>query len=216
MLNAAIRDIPVPKRLARRPLTDKGFPVPWFASFIDGAWNLVAVDPRKIPYAIRKRICWICGEPLGQYLCFVIGPMCSINRISSEPPSHRDCAEYAVRACPFLSRPRMRRNDAAREAVGSGAHTVPGIMVEHNPGANLIWVTKSFRIVPDHKDGWLIEVGPPVETLWFAEGRKATRAEILAAFEKGLALQRPLAESEPGGIEALEADLAEAMKLIPA
>jgi hypothetical protein len=214
MLNAAIRDIPVPKRLMRRPLTDNGFPVPWFASFIDGAWNLVAVDPRKIQYAIRKRLCWICGEPLGQYLCFVIGPMCSINRVSAEPPQHRECAEYAVRACPFLSRPRMRRNEVEREAVGS----VPtsGIMIEHNPGAALIWVTKSFRVIPDQNGQALIEIGPPVETLWFAEGRKATRAEILAAFDKGLAKLRPIAEAEPGGAEELEKHLAEAMKLVPA
>jgi hypothetical protein len=216
MLNAAIRDIPVPKRLMHRPLTDKGFPVPWFASFIDGAWNLVAVDPRKIPYAIRKKICWVCGEPLGKYLCFVIGPMCSINRISAEPPSHRECAEYAVRACPFLSRPRMRRNEAESEAIGGTSETVPGIMIEHNPGANLIWITKSYRLVPDGNGRALIEIGPPVETLWYAEGRIATRAEILAAFDKGLSLLRPMAAAEEGGTKELEQHLAEAMKLVPA
>jgi hypothetical protein len=215
MLNAAIRDIPLPKRLERRPLTDKGFPVPWFASFIDGAWNLVAVDPRKVAEAYNRRVCWICGEPLGQYLCFVIGPMCSVNRISSEPPQHRECAEYAVRACPFLSRPRMRRNEAEAKAVGSSADTVSGIMIEHNPGAVLLWITKSFRPVSDGKGGALFAIGPPIETLWFAEGRTATRAEILAAFDKGLSLLRPLAAFEDG-TELLERQISEAMKLVPA
>jgi hypothetical protein len=212
MLNAAIRDIPLPKRLAHRPLTDKGFPVPWFASFIDGAWNLVAVDPRKIGQAIRNDWCWICGEPLGRFKCFVIGPMCSINRISSEPPQHRECAEYAVKACPFLSRPRMRRNEAVAAEVGSGKENLPGMMIEHNPGAALIWVTRTFHVGRDR----LINLGPPVETLWFCEGRIATRAEIMAAIDKGLTLLRPVAASEPGGTEELERLLAEAMKLVPA
>jgi hypothetical protein len=212
MLNAAIRDIPVPKRLVGRPLTDKGFPVPWFASFIDGSWNLVAVDPAKIHEALRKEKCWICGDTLGRYKSFIIGPMCSINRISSEPPQHRECAEYAVKACPFLSKPRMRRNEAAAAEAGSGKEKVPGIMIEHNPGAALIWVTRTFHV---SRDG-LIELGPPVETLWFCEGRKATRAEILASIDKGLSLLRPMAAAEEGGTELLEQQLAEAMKLVPA
>jgi hypothetical protein len=62
----------------------------------------------------------------------------------------------------------------------------------------------------------LIEIGPPVETLWYAEGRTATRAEILAAFDKGLSLLRPMAAAEEGGTKQLEKDLAEAMKLVPA
>jgi hypothetical protein len=34
---------------------------------------------------------------------FVVGPMCGINRNSAEPPSHKECAQWSARNCPFLS-----------------------------------------------------------------------------------------------------------------
>src|SRR5437879_3421217 len=111
-LNASIRDIPIPPRMARRPISAKGFPVPYFVTHKDeaGEWDFRQISGQTILACFQRRLCWLCGEPLGQYLAFTIGPMCSINRVSSEPPAHRECAEYGVRACPFLSKPRMRRN----------------------------------------------------------------------------------------------------------
>lgn len=209
MLNASIRDIPLPARLARRPVSEKGFPVPWFVSFIKGQWDFVNLDPRKMVEAHQRKICWLCGEPLGQYKVFVIGPMCSVNRVSAEPPGHLECAEYAVRACPFLARPNMRRNEKASANHGE---TVPGIMIQHNPGAMLIWITKSYRVA----DG-LFHIGPPHALSWYAEGRKATRAEILAAIDKGLPYLRKVAVEQdgPDGVADLESRVANAMKLVP-
>jgi hypothetical protein len=209
MLNAAIRDIPLPERLKGRPVSERGFPVPWFVSFINGKWDFVNVDPRKIVEAYKRELCFLCGYKLGQYKAFVIGPMCSINRVSSEPPAHRECAEYAVRTCPFLARPNMRRNEKA--ALGK-LEDVPGIGIEHNPGATLIWITKSFR----PKDG-LFHLGEPVEVQWFAEGRKATRAEIDAAIAKGLPFLRRAAESGgPEDVKELDRYIKRAEKLLPA
>jgi hypothetical protein len=34
-LNPSIRDIPIPPRMAKRPISDRGFPVPWFARLAD-------------------------------------------------------------------------------------------------------------------------------------------------------------------------------------
>ena len=213
MLNAAIRDIPLPARLAARPVSERGFPVPYFVSFIDGKWDFVNLDPNKIIIAYRRKICFLCGEPLGRFAAFVIGPMGSINRVSAEPPAHRDCAEYAVRACPFLARPNAKRNDKAH--IGTAENT-PGIVIEHNPGASLIWITKTFH--PFKVDnGILFQIGEPVETLWFAEGRKATRAEIDAAMDKGLPLLRKVAEKEGGdAVEMLDQYIKRAQKLLPA
>jgi hypothetical protein len=209
MLNAAIRDIPLPERLKGRPVSERGFPVPWFVSFINGQWDFVNLDPRKIVEAYKRELCFLCGSKLGQYKAFVIGPMCSINRVSAEPPAHRECAEYAVRACPFLARPNMRRNEKA--ALGK-PEAVPGIMIEHNPGATLIWITKTFR--PEHG---LFHLGEPLEVAWYAEGRKATRAEIDAAIAKGLPLLRKQAAGDgPDAIKELDQYIKRAEKLLPA
>jgi hypothetical protein len=212
MLNASIRNIPLPPRLARRPVNSKGFPVPWFATELPGPdWDFVRVDPRKMVQAHNRKTCWLCGEPLGRFVCFVIGPMCSINRISAEPPSHRECAQYAVRACPFLARPNMRRNP-------EGEHAAPsGIALLHNPGATLMWLTKSYKVVSDNHGGFLFEIGEPTETLWFAEGRTATRAEIDASFAKGLPHLVGLARQEgPEALAEVERQLIVALKLLPA
>jgi hypothetical protein len=212
-LNASIRDIPLPARLKGRPISERGFPVPWFVSFIGGKWDFVNLDRRKIGEAHKRKLCWLCGQPLGQFMCFPIGPMCSINRISSEPPAHRDCAEYAVRACPFLARPSARRNEAAQVA---GSIAGPGVPLEHNPGAVLIWITKHYSLM-QLDNGVLFQLGEPIEVAWYCEGRAATRAEIEAAIAKGLPLLRKAAESDgPGGLAELEQYIKRAERLLPA
>ena len=210
-LNASIRDIPLPPRMARLPISERGYPVPWFVARINNQWDFRAIRPNGIARAHNRKLCWLCGEPLGQYLAFVIGPMCSINRVSSEPPSHRECAEYAVKACPFLTKPNMRRNE---EDVPEG--TVAGEHIMHNPGATLIWITKSYRPVSDGSGGVLFEIGPPHEVYFFREGRQATRDEIMDAINKGLPYLRAAAATEEGATEALNERIADAMKVIEA
>jgi hypothetical protein len=203
----------MPERLARRPVSERGFPVPWFVSWIGGKWDFVNLDPNKIGEAYHRNLCFLCGGTMGRFKAFTIGPMCSINRISSEPPAHRECAEYAVRACPFLARPSAKRNEKA--ALGK-FEDVPGLGIEHNPGAMLIWITKTFRPVQVDR-GALFQIGDPVEVQWYAEGRKATRAEIDAAIAKGLPLLRKAAESDgPEGMRELDAYIKRAEKLLPA
>lgn len=212
-LNASIADIPMPARMARRPISDKGFPVPWFVAKVNGNWDFRVIDTPKMWPAVRQRLCWLCGEPLGKFLCFVIGPMCAINRVSSEPPSHRECAEYAIKACPFLSKPNARRND--NYAEGFTPVEAAGIPVMHNPGVTLEWITKTYRPERDQGSGVLFAIGEPVEHHFWREGRKATRAEIMAAIDKGLPHLRRVAAMENAMTE-LEEQIQRALPLVPA
>lgn len=212
-LNASIRHIPMPERFKKLPISDKGFPIPYFVGEFEGKPDFRVIRPNAIITCYNNRRCWLCGEKLGQYLAFVIGPMCSINRVSSEPPSHRDCAEYAVKACPFLSKPRMRRNEEGLPALAE--HSPGGIAIAHNPEATLIWITKSYHPINAGK-GVLFEVGDPLETLWFKEGRKATRAEIDASISKGLPILRATAAKEgPDATRELDQYIKRAETLLP-
>src|SRR5438132_506337 len=83
-------------RISQLPIDDAGRPVPWFVAWVDGKPEFRVVGPGKREEAYAKRKCWVCGQQLGSYLVFVIGPMCALNRISSEPPSHKDCAIFAA------------------------------------------------------------------------------------------------------------------------
>jgi hypothetical protein len=59
------------------------------------------------------------------------------------------------------------------------------------------WFVAFIDGQPDHR------VGQPVRTLWYAEGRGATRAEVVASIDSGLPLLRAEAERECAPVAAL-------------
>ncbi|AWN42714.1 hypothetical protein DK389_22160 [Methylobacterium durans] len=143
----------------------------------------------------------MCGQPLGRFKTFVTGPLCAINGVSAEPPSHKECGEFSAKACPFLSKPRMRRNE--KDLLDSSPHPA-GQMIDRNPGVALLWTTLAYQAVPV-ADGLLFRVGKPQTLQWFAEGRQAQRAEVLSSLEGGLSLLRAEAEQEgPPALKELE------------
>ena len=209
-LNAAIADIPMPDRSKKLPVSDKGFPIPAFVAWLaaDGASYLPprtygakrdfrVIDPRYMAECFRFSRCWLCGEPLGRYRVFAIGPMCSVNRVTMEPPSHRDCAEYAVKACPFLVKPKMRRNEKDMPID----HNAPGIMIVRNPGVTALWQTETYKRF-NAGNGQLCRLGEPQRVDWWAEGRKATRAEVIESIESGMPLL--MAEAVKDGPDAVK------------
>jgi hypothetical protein len=197
--NASIRDIPMPVRIKELPVSEKGFPVPWFVARINGIPDFRVADQQRLGEAIRHRRCWVCGQKMGRFMAFVLGPMCIINRTISEPPSHRDCAIFSATACPFLANPRMRRreNGLPEERVEP-----PGIGIKRNPGAIAVWVTESYQTFDAHDgSGMLFTFDDPVEVLWFAEGRKALRSEADESIASGYPLL--LAEAQKDGAAAV-------------
>jgi hypothetical protein len=203
-LNASIADIPLPGRMRWLPISDKGYPVPWFVEWIDGVPDFRVMDASKFVRAIKNDLCWLCGQTLGRFKCAVIGPMCAVNLTSAEPPSHKLCAEYAVRACPFLTKPKMRRND---KDIPGGAIEPGGIMLERNPGVTLLWIMHDYRTFRT-PSGVLLRLGEPVEIIAYAEGRLATREELDASIASGLPALAKLAHDEGNGaVEDLAAQV---------
>ncbi len=199
MVSSRIDILSLPPRMRDLPIDEeRGFVIPWFV-YIDehGKADFRVIGENKMHLALSQRLCWICGQKLGAYLAFAIGPMCAINRINSEPPSHQDCAAYAARACPFLTRPHMHRrtNDLPEEMVPP-----TGVHFDRNPGAVCLWVTKRYTPFQEGR-GVLFDLGEPIEIHWFTQGRHATREEIEAALESGVAILRQVAEAE--GSEAI-------------
>jgi hypothetical protein len=210
--------IEMPARIARLR-RQAGYPVPWFVAWIGGQADFRVIAPNRIVEAVNEHRCWICGDVLGRHLAFVIGPMCAVNRISSEPPCHRSCAEYAVQACPFLSNPAFARRETNKPA---GVSEAAGYAIPRNPGVALVWNTETYKVMrvgadtPGANDGLLFQLGPPLELSWWAEGRTATRAEILASIESGLPLLRGAADDGPEAAAVLDKLVAKAMELVPA
>ncbi len=191
----------IPPRIAKLRMDARGYPIPWFVYWKNGKPDFRIVDAARVPLAIKRRLCWICGQhfDLIESCAFLVGPMSCINRTSAEPPSHVECAEFAVRACPFLSLPNAQRRDAALPE-GEELFEV-GIMHKHNPGISALWVTdwhmpfradkkltNAGRSEPLARNGWLFEIGDPVAIRWYREGRAATRAEVVAGIESGMSI----------------------------
>lgn len=188
----------LPSRMARLPVDARGFPVPWFVAWVDGVPDHRIIDKPKLARAIKHGHCWLCGEPLGRNKTFVLGPMCAVNRTVSEPPSHRACAVFAVRACPFLSRPHAHRRDAG---LPEEVQEPGGVGLKRNPGATCLWTTERYHVwrVPGDAHshpGVLFRIGEPLATEWWTAGRWATRAEVDAAVAAGLPTLQELARAQ--------------------
>lgn len=211
-LNQRIRHLELPDRMQRLPIDERGFPVPYFVPWIDGKPEFRGFDGEKMVICVRHRRCWLCGEPLGKFMVFVIGPMCAVNRVSAEPPSHRECALYAVQACPFLTQPKMRRNEKDMPE-----HLEPaGLMLRRNPGCTLMWTTLKYSIFKDGRGGALFNVGDPERVEFFAEGRAATREEVMASIDSGMPTLREMAERDgPDAVAELGQQYSKAMELVP-
>lgn len=192
-INESIRNLHIPDRMHHLPIDRRGYPVPWFVAMVNGEWDFRVVAPGKTITAIQKNKCWLCGLPLGVYKAFVTGPMCTITRTSAEPPSHLDCALYAAKACPFLTKPNMKRNEKDMPEEGTDP---AGIFIKRNPGVTAIFITKIFKPIQVRREtkgnDILIRMGEPERIEWYAEGRLATRVEVLRSIDTGL----PLLEAE--------------------
>jgi hypothetical protein len=212
MLRPELKDIPI--RMMDLPIDpQRQIPVPWFVQWIDGKPEFRLMNPMKWWRAVREKRCWICGQRLGAYLTFVIGPMCAVTRTTSEPPCHRECARWAARFCPFLARPHMTRR-GAEELAAQGA-TCSGVAITRNPGVALLWFANDFEVFRPDDGGALIRVGEAVAWEWYAEGRAATRAEVEESIRTGIPHLEEVARQQDGAMEDLQRRIGEFMQYLP-
>ena len=206
-----VAEVPMPARVAKLPVY-RAYPVPWFVAWFDGVPDHRVGDTAKLIDAVKFRKCWTCGETLGKRVAFVLGPMCGVNRTSSEPPSHTDCAVFAARRCPFLSTPSMQRRERGRP---EGWHEPGGVMLSRNPGVALVWITTVHHAYSG-PGGYLFKFGDPIEVQWWAEGRPATRVEVLKSIDSGMPALREAAEVDgPAAHWKLDELLRRLMTLVP-
>jgi hypothetical protein len=201
-IHPSLSHLELPEHMKGLYMDDKGRPVPWFVQWLkdgkpcnagEGAPDFRIMDGYKHFLAYTRGLCWVCGNQLGSRFVFVMGCMCGVNRTNPEPPSHFKCAEYSARACPFLTIPKMVRRESE---IPEGYSEPGGVMIKRNPGVTLLWYTRSYDIIPTDRTA-LFRVGNPDQVRWFAEGREATRAEVMKSIETGLPLLEAACDQEP-------------------
>ncbi len=206
---------PLPERMKGLTIDERGYPVPWFVAWVDGKPEFRAMDQRKYVRAIREKLCWVCGGKLGVWVAFTAGPMCGINRTSSEPPSHLECARWSSRNCPFLNNPHMVRREDETLNNPKLREEAAGICITRNPGVAMIWVTRQFEVFNDGNGKPLIAMGEPESVEWWACGRPATRDEVIRSVDSGLPNLEVLAASQPGGTQALNRAIERFRRFLP-
>lgn len=192
----------LPARMQRLPLDNRGYPVPYFVARINGVPDFRVADTKKWSLCVNNSHCWVCGEVVGVNKTYVIGPMCAVNRTTSEPACHLDCAQFSATACPFLTLPKAQRRDTK---LPEGVTDPGGISIPRNPGVTCLWTTRSYRLI-DAGNGYLFRIGEPSAVQWYAEKFHATRAQVLASIDSGMPLLRKMAEQDlaNGYSDALE------------
>lgn len=204
---------PMPARLKKLRVDYRGYPIPWFVAYIDGKPDFRVMDGAKLSQAVKFKRCWVCGDPLGRRFTFAIGPMCAITRTIGEPPSHHDCVEWSARACPFLTLPKARRRPVDLTPEMSSSPTG----IPRNPGVVLLWTTDAYRVITGQGGEPLFRIGAPSKLEYFAEGRQATREEIVESIESGLPYLRDMAAKEgPEALTELGRQIVRGYDLIPA
>lgn len=222
----------MPLRVAALPVR-RGYPVPWFVAWLNEAGENVAAPsaaaaedpfvvaefrvtkPAAALLAHRGSLCWVCGQKLGRYKAFLIGPMCAVNRNTIDAPSHVDCADWSARACPFLARPHAERRT---KDLPPGTERDRG-MIDRNPGVTLLWKTSHYALrAIDRKNGVVyFDIGDPEDGVaWFRQGRPATRAEVEESITSGLPALQELADKQgPIAVALLERRVESVTPLLP-
>lgn len=149
----------LPLRMRALPIDARGYPVPWFAGRTDGK--------PKWYRAIHQKACWICGQKLGAHLCFVIDVQDAFTRTVSEPPSHRQCAEWFIR----------NRENSTDEWP-----------VRRPTGVFLVWMAKDFAVFESDAGRSVIHIGDAEDATWWMDGRHATLEEAEDCVEREFAL----------------------------
>lgn len=193
----------IPARMRMRPVDPRGYPVPWFVTTKDANGNpeFRVVEAERVAEAVRTERCWLCGERLGKYLSFLIGPMCAVTRTIAEPPQHKECSEFAARACPFMILPGARRREAGLPDERRWSETG----LKRNPGACCVWTTTEFRPFRSGRET-LFSLGEPTSTTWWARGEPAAFADVDESIRTGLPHLYEMADKDPFPDEAV-ADL---------
>lgn len=206
---------PIPENILALPRDDRGYPVPFFVAWPNGKPDFRCTSAEAISAALGQQLCWVCGKKRYKKACFVIGPMCAVNRVSSEPPSHEACAHWAARACPFLARPKAIRREAGLDKLPTSLP--PGEMIDRNPGVALCWTSSHWKPFKTDQGGLLFDVGDPISVAWYAQGRTATQAEVVESITSGLPILQQMANEEgEASRKELNRRLEQALKLVPA
>jgi hypothetical protein len=124
----------IPGRMKYLPKDARGYPVPFIVMRDRNDRPIFTVnDDRKVMTCLTKDLCPICGLALLRGRWFVGGPGSAFMPTGAyiDPPTHGECARYALAVCPFLAAPNYsKRIETGQLALGDLPDDVPAILTD--------------------------------------------------------------------------------------
>lgn len=141
----------------------RGYPIPEFATlYTDGSSDFKLIDNDKWFRCIQRKRCAICGGKIGGLFAFVGGPLSTKNRTYTDAPMHKDCAEYALRACPFLAAPKFGY-DKKLQGYSELDPT--------RPDRYGLGITSGYEVIRLGNSGVALKAAPFVSLTWWERGQ---------------------------------------------
>lgn len=146
---------PIPSFLSHLK-TDRGYPIPYFAAFVDGRVDFRMMDAKRQRVCMAYRKCAVCSKPLDEIAYLITGPLGLSNRVSSDTWMHKACAEFSLSACPHLAYLKHERREGD---MPSSTFESPG-MDANKPKEIYLVKTDKYRIISPASQGVLINYRP--------------------------------------------------------
>lgn len=115
-----------------------GLPVPHAVKWIDDKPDFRQMDLEKYAEAINRRLCGVCGDPLGEKCYWIGGPKSFRSKLFTDLPMHQACAVESIRLCPFLN--------GTRQDYRGYVRTMPQMVVEGRPEKMLLMRGRTANI----------------------------------------------------------------------
>lgn len=162
-------DIPV--FLSHLKVDQRGYPIPFFVSYIDGKPEFRYMDHVRQEMIIENKLCHICGKKLNKdYNYFISGPIGFKNKISSDAAMHRECAEFSLLACPHLhlQNAERRENDELGKEITNNADP---ILIKEKPQTLILARASKFKPVKHNGATYIRYTAVSFETFHYVNGK---------------------------------------------
>lgn len=181
--------VPLPRRLRARPKDDRGYPIP-FIVLVDksGQPQFTINDIRRVDACRNRHLCGLCGRRFDDGQWFIGGSRCFLHPRGAfvDPPNHRDCAEYALRVCPFLAAPsyskRIDDKKLKPSNIPDGLTTARvDYMLPHQPELFGLGCAESVRFVPTEPQNGVYVVDRWQYVEWWRGGVSVSAPDAMPA-----------------------------------
>jgi hypothetical protein len=191
----------MPARVAALPKDRRGLPIPAIV-LVDGAGepHFTMNDMAVVARFYREGRCSICGERLGALKCFVGGPASAFHPhgMYFDGPMHRDCAVFALHACPYLAMADRYARRVAVEKLAARIAVPEGRVLVHEdptmhapqPAVFVLGSCRRFRMEGKH----YVPERPWAEVRFFRAGQEISNAEARALTEADPTPAAPFSE----------------------